>query len=397
MARTVFPLELVLIILGNLKDQDTYLRSCALVCNEWRTQSQAYLFHTLILQTHGQCYLLRNLLAGSSHIASFIKNVSFNVDIGAGDDPSEVVDAIAVTLGFLKLECLSLGTCSQDDLNARDLPPILREAISFSLGRTTSMRSLFLQSFSLSNTDFRKIFMHTPAVRHLSVSNISCNPVEREGVEETCVRRTFVEELVVELGDRSLLEWFCEPHCCVSLTYLRSLTLVYDMDEAGHDLINKMLKNVGPSLENLHLKRVSERPLKDGMQLDFMCNPNLRRLRLSLAPNTRYIPSRCPPKWVLTTLERLSSPTAIEVLTLDIGIVDSLSFKRGDYSSWRRMAVLLSRELFPSLQSVMVLAPELVLSLPLVEELATQVIQGVGVTWVLEISDNEESTVQVGR
>ncbi|KAG6888948.1 hypothetical protein C0995_004803 [Termitomyces sp. Mi166 len=163
------------------------------------------------------------------------------------------------------------------------------------------------------------------------------------------------------------------------------------MDEAKLDLINGMLKRAGPCLEDLYFRCINERPLKDGIRLNLNFNSNLRSLRLNLAPDARYVASRCPPKWVLSTLERFQSPVAIKQLVLDIGIVDSISFKRADYRRWRCMTMVLSREWFPSLQRVRILATDSVANLSLVEDLAMQAIQGLGVQWVIEMTDNDES------
>ncbi|KAG6900234.1 hypothetical protein C0993_001053 [Termitomyces sp. T159_Od127] len=361
--------------------------------------------------TAPQCQRLRELLIRSPYIVSSIKEVTFDIDIGPLDDCIGALDAMATILRFLKLEVLSLGAFSQND--KRDLPPVLCAAIAFSLSQP-SISSLSLRCITLARIDFRNLFMHSQTLRHLSLSNVSCRPSDGEQSEGDLLSQPGIEEVVVELVDADILEWFGQAHCCgVNLTCLRSLTIVFDMDEARHGLINDMLRKAGPCLEDLSLRCVSgmshltclsscvdsreaERPLKDGICLNLACNPNLHSLRLNLAPNARYVASRCPPKWVLSTLEQFHSPVAIKELVLDIGIVDSMSFKRADYSRWRHMATALSRSSFPSLQCVRILATDYIVNLPLVEDLAIQAIKGLAVPWKIEITNNCESKVLGG-
>lgn len=254
MANPALPFEIVFAILSNLKDQRMDLQSCALVCDRWRAQSQAYLFHSVILTTAHQCQRLRELVIRSSSIVSSIKEITFDVDIGLPSNCIGALDAMATILRFLKLEVLSLSASSQDD--KRDLPPMLCEAIAFSLGQP-SISSFRLRGLSLNKIDFQNLFIHSRALRHLSLSNVSCRPSDDEHSEGVLVFRPGIEELVVELEDARILEWFGQAQSCVNLTCLRSLTIVYDMNEAQHELINVMLRRAGACLEDLCLRCVS--------------------------------------------------------------------------------------------------------------------------------------------
>ncbi|KAG6852678.1 hypothetical protein C0991_009961 [Blastosporella zonata] len=383
MSNAILPFELILTVLSNLKDQTTDLRSCALVCDGWRTESQAFLFHTVILTTIKQCHQLYSLLTDSPHIATLIKEISFNLDVGILDKPTLVV--MDTTLRSLRLKSLSLGALCEllDKSSLNDLPPILREAIAFSLGHA-SLSSLKLRSFAISNVDLHTLFMRAPGLRCLSLSNISSKQSngEEDPVGQTS---TSIEELVIESED-GIFQWLCQPYCSVDLACLRSLTIVDGIDDNKCGFIDAVLKNAGPSLESLYLRRVNERPMKDGVCLDFTHISNLRSLHLNLAPDDRYLASRCPPKWVLSTLERMiPSPVTIEKLVLDIGIIDAWSFKRTDNGRWRQMAALLSSTSFPGLQCVRIAVIDPVTHLPVIEDLATQAIQGLGVVWAFEM------------
>ncbi|KAG6821115.1 hypothetical protein H0H93_006454 [Arthromyces matolae] len=246
---TILPFEIVLLVLPNLKGQNADLQSCALVCEQWRRESQAYLFHTVTLTAVDQYQRLRNLVVQSSRISSFIRDISFN--LGTFDE--HTLDAMTTLLRFLKLESLSLGVCSQDDPHVRDLPPILSETMTVSLGHAVT--SFTLQSISLSRIDLQNLFSRASSLRHLSLLKVTCTShAEAEAFDDggAC---TMIEELVMEVEDSNLLEWFCQEHCSVKLASLRSLTLVYDLEEDKHDLINEMLKRTGTALEDLHLKR----------------------------------------------------------------------------------------------------------------------------------------------
>ncbi|KAG6915693.1 hypothetical protein DXG01_010421 [Tephrocybe rancida] len=403
MADTMLPFELVIVILSNLRDQTTDLRSCALVCDAWRTQSQAFLFHTVVLTSSNQCHQLHKLINESPPIGSLVKDIVFDVDIGRLDDPT--LEAIDAMLRFSRLERLVLGALSRNGVKPGDLPALIREAVAFNL-RQASLCSLELRTCSVGDDDLQTIFMHAPNLRRLSLSNVDYKPSDGK---EALIDRINVEELVVVSEDVGILDWLCRPYCSVNVACLRSLTIIHDLKDGQCGPIDALLQKSGSSLESLFLKRVSgmsllipiseytqtrgpDRHMKGGISLDLSHNSNLRSLRLNLAPNTRYILNRCPPQWVLSTLERIPSPVAIEELVLDIGIIESLSFKRTDYRQWRQMAAHLSSKKFPSLQCVRIITTDPVVYLPLVEDLATQAIQAVGVVWAFEVVQGGQSS-----
>ncbi|KAG5652158.1 hypothetical protein H0H81_006043 [Sphagnurus paluster] len=251
------PRELILSIFEDLKCHPTALKTCALVCRDWTTPSQAHIFHTIILDIDIKCLALHNLLLSSPHIAPLIRDLSV---ITEDDVPEVILDeeaSLAAAILLLnKVQSLTLHMGWR--MHWHKLSLDLRNAI-IKLLKLSSLTDLTMGNwfFDFSDIDLHNIFRHAVALKRLTLTGPSCptswTPCDDAFLEGLPGQRTCLEELKLglEYGTFGIGEWFCRPLCALDLRRLRSLHVMYTGDNA---LVSQLLDVIGESLERLHFE-----------------------------------------------------------------------------------------------------------------------------------------------
>ncbi|KAG5640150.1 hypothetical protein DXG03_000909 [Asterophora parasitica] len=251
---TSLPQELIIQIVGDV-DADTGLEACSLVCRAWSLPAKAEFFRRVTLDTNVKCGRFHTLLLESPHIACLVRDLEVVTD----HDPETILDdeasltAVLLLLKHLKSFTLRLGW----RMIWNDLSTNLHDAVIHVL-KLPSLTSLEMENwyFDLADVDLHNLFIHGTALKRLSLLAPSC-PTDGEPSEDQFLmevpNRPRLDELIVglEYGAFGIGEWLARSRCSLDLSGLRTLHV---MHTANDDLISRILKVAGASLESFHLE-----------------------------------------------------------------------------------------------------------------------------------------------
>ncbi|KAF5352078.1 hypothetical protein D9758_009448 [Tetrapyrgos nigripes] len=75
-AVATLPQELLALIMQQLRSLPATLKACSLVCRDWRSPAQRYLFASVTLRNHVSCNNMNRLFKGSSHLIPYVNRIT---------------------------------------------------------------------------------------------------------------------------------------------------------------------------------------------------------------------------------------------------------------------------------------------------------------------------------
>ncbi|KAF8071779.1 hypothetical protein FPV67DRAFT_1667242 [Lyophyllum atratum] len=397
---STFPHELILLVLEELKGFHTDLRSCALVCRDWRVPCQVPLFQSVVLDSDIKCVGLHDLLVASPRIAPLIHDLSIVTD----DVPEVILDEQAsLTAALLLLTDLESLTMRLGwRMVWHTLSVDLRDSIIAVL-KLPSLVSLRMENwfFDFADIDLHNIFRHGTALKRLSMTMPSCpsswRPSEDAFLQEV-PKRARLDELTVglEYGNFGIGEWFCRSRCSLDLTGLRSLHIMHTGDSS---LVSRLLGVAGQSLERFHLEVEEFWPSESPPGVDISRNVALRSLTLDFSYDS-LSPKDCPPPWLELTLATVHPAARIKELILKLSVHVSedhddteeheeedsdIAIRKWDYSGWSRFAMSLTTPDLSALEMIKVTVAFHSVNAALFKEIALRELQHLGPKLLFEV------------
>lgn len=198
------PTELIETIIDEIAEEQSTLRSCALVCRAWTPIAQGHIFHSLHITVHIDCWkspllflapfihvsknvgVLDRLLRSSPHIASYVKRLTVTTTYDHWfycSIPASLADIFNARLGHFWNHFLSCFLQSLDRVEELAVPRNIRHPLSEKvpkilidgLGcvlRSSSLTSLAVLSGNLN--DLYSMLGECRGLRDLHVGDVTC-------------------------------------------------------------------------------------------------------------------------------------------------------------------------------------------------------------------------------
>ncbi|KAK0443969.1 uncharacterized protein EV420DRAFT_1575756 [Desarmillaria tabescens] len=197
------PTELIKMIIDEIAEEKSTLRSCALVCRAWTPIAHMHIFHSLHITVHIDCWkspllffapsihvsknvgALNRLLRSSPHISSYVKRLTITTSYDHWfycSIPATLADIVNTKLGHFWNYFLPCFLRSLDRVEELILPQNLRHPLSENVpkrvidGLGCVLRSTSLTSFAMlsgSSNDLYAMLGQCRALRDLHVGDIT--------------------------------------------------------------------------------------------------------------------------------------------------------------------------------------------------------------------------------
>ncbi len=198
------PTELVEVIIDEIAEEQSTLRSCALVCRAWTPIAQGHIFHSLHITVHIDCWkspllflapcihvsknvgVFNRLLRSSPHIASYVKRLTVTATYDHWfycSIPATLADIFNSKLGHFWNHFLPCFLQSLDRVEELMVPRNMRHPLSEKVSKTlidglgcvlrsSSLTSLAVLSGNLN--DLYSMLGECRGLRDLQVGNVTC-------------------------------------------------------------------------------------------------------------------------------------------------------------------------------------------------------------------------------
>jgi F-box-like len=252
------PEELLEHVFNLFEGDSDSLKSCTLVCSNWRILCQPKLFHLLVLSTEdvAQVTQFQRFILHSAHIRAAVQQVEVHF---SETWDRNVCNLMADILELLpRPESLKLyGPRYQGRIRWKRLPQHLNNSIRTVLRRPT-LTTFLIDGWMLDlhMDELNALFIQCPSIFcNLSLMEVSDGlwGTMKIPLDTTHHGRLVLKELTISntfAKDPKLIDWLCQPESTLDLQSLKTLRIMESRDDAA---VETLLITTGDCLQNLEL------------------------------------------------------------------------------------------------------------------------------------------------